>query len=130
MVLVDRSMPVMDGLEATRKIQELFPDVPIIGLTADALPHEVASFVAAGAWFVLIKPVSKAVLKDTLDRFIGNEGVLTEGVSSRASSKTPRSTDMHMEISKTVMFNPVTATAPVAVVAIAMTTQAIAVTVE
>jgi CheY-like chemotaxis protein len=71
LVLVDRSMPVMDGLEATRRIKEIFPDVPVVGLTGDAQQHEIASFVAAGAEMVLTKPVSKDALEAVLRRYVG-----------------------------------------------------------
>ena len=97
LVLVDRAMPVMDGLEAARRIKELFPDVPIVGLTADALPHEIASFVDSGAWFVLTKPVSNDELAATLNRFIsssppgddGSDGEESDSTSS-SSSCSPR----------------------------------------
>jgi len=36
LVLMDCSMPVMDGFEATEKILEMFPEMPVIALTAFA----------------------------------------------------------------------------------------------
>ena len=56
-------MPVMDGLAATRAIRtrELGlggQRTPIISLTANAMPHQIAASLEAGADLHLAKPVS------------------------------------------------------------------------
>lgn len=67
LVLMDMQMPVMDGLEAVRRIREReagagLPPVPICMLTANALPHFQAMALEAGADGFLTKPVSTAAL--------------------------------------------------------------------
>jgi CheY-like chemotaxis protein len=56
-VLMDVQMPVMDGLEATRQIRQLAPDLPVIGLTAHALADERDRCLAAGMVERVVKPV-------------------------------------------------------------------------
>lgn len=42
LILMDMKMPNLGGIDATRIIRELVPDVPIIALTAYAYEHDVA----------------------------------------------------------------------------------------
>ncbi len=61
-VLMDIQMPVMDGFEATRRIHENAPRLPVIGLTAHALPEERELCLAAGMVEHVTKPVTPEVL--------------------------------------------------------------------
>ena len=66
-VLMDRQMPVMDGLSATRAIREWEkehdrPSTPIIALTASALKGDQEKFVTAGCTAFLTKPIKQDVL--------------------------------------------------------------------
>ena len=69
-VLMDRHMPVMDGLEATRRIREMggtIASIPIIGITASAAPNEIDACVEAGMDDCLSKPVEAAKLRAVLE---------------------------------------------------------------
>lgn len=56
-VLMDVSMPVMNGLEATRRILGIDPAIPVIGQSAHVLAEERAECLAAGMREVLAKPI-------------------------------------------------------------------------
>ncbi|MBL8361847.1 MAG: PAS domain S-box protein [Rubrivivax sp.] len=65
-VLMDVQMPVMDGLEATRRLARTHPGLPVIGQTAHALKEEGDRCREAGMVVVVQKPVNLEVLVSTL----------------------------------------------------------------
>jgi PAS domain S-box-containing protein len=56
-VLMDVQMPEMDGIEATRRLRQLAPELPVIGQTAHALKEEHDRCLAAGMAATLVKPI-------------------------------------------------------------------------
>lgn len=69
-VLMDMQMPIMDGLTAIRKIRADEPPathLPIAMLTANTTEAQIASSLAAGADFVIAKPVNAGALMEGLD---------------------------------------------------------------
>lgn len=66
LILMDIQMPVLDGLEATRRIRAYGYEGPILALTAHALPAEVARSLAAGCNQHLTKPISRDFLITTM----------------------------------------------------------------
>ncbi|WP_427913137.1 response regulator [Ramlibacter sp. MMS24-I3-19] len=73
-VLMDVQMPVMDGVQATRRIRSLggeFASLPILGLTASVMAHERESYLAAGMDACLRKPIVWDELWSALGRFAG-----------------------------------------------------------
>eukprot|EP01018_Ginkgo_biloba_P025107 Gb_35675 [translate_table: standard] len=59
MILIDKEMPVMDGLEATRELRAMGIKVPIVGLTGNALDSDRNQFLAAGVDDFFTKPISR-----------------------------------------------------------------------
>ncbi len=71
-VLMDMRMPGMDGLEATRLIRRTLgmTDLPIIAMTANALPSDKAACFEAGMDDHIAKPIGRDKLVETLGRFV------------------------------------------------------------
>jgi signal transduction histidine kinase/CheY-like chemotaxis protein len=78
LVFMDCQMPVLDGLEATRRIREWergsSSRVPIIALTAYAMKGDREACIAAGADDYLSKPFSREQLSKMIDRRLGCAG--------------------------------------------------------
>jgi len=75
-ILMDISMPEMDGMEATQKIRALpsgVNGIPIVALTAHALPGDKKRFLSAGMNDYLTKPVNRAEMLDRIARWVGQK---------------------------------------------------------
>jgi signal transduction histidine kinase/CheY-like chemotaxis protein len=73
-ILMDMSMPEMDGLEATHKIREIesarcWQQTPIVALTANAMKGDRERCIDAGMNDYLSKPISKNNLLKTIERW-------------------------------------------------------------
>lgn len=71
-VLMDLNMPVVDGLEATRRIRKMGSanrSVPIVALTASATNEDRSACLAAGMDDYLSKPIELRSLREALDRW-------------------------------------------------------------
>ena len=98
-VLMDRQMPVMDGLTATRAIRKWEKEnsrtpTPIIALTAAALKGDREECVAAGCTAYLTKPIKQVVLLQTILEHCPS------AFASASSPKTPEITVRRYEPTK------------------------------
>ena len=71
LVLMDIKMPVMNGLEATKKIKEIRPNLPIIAVTANAFDSDRQAAFDCGCDDFLSKPISSDVCLDTIAKVLG-----------------------------------------------------------
>ena len=69
-ILIDFIMPHMDGPTATKEIRTLGYKGLIIGVTGNALPADVAFFLAQGVDRVLVKPLRVELLENTITELI------------------------------------------------------------
>ena len=72
LVIMDMHMPEMDGIEATRAIRTLPApkgQIPVVGLTADAIVENRPQYLASGLDDLLTKPISAPDLAAVIRRF-------------------------------------------------------------
>jgi CheY-like chemotaxis protein len=71
---MDIQMPVMDGVEATKKIRnDLKISTPIVALTANAFKHDIDLYLSIGMDDFLIKPYKEAELYSKIDIYRKNK---------------------------------------------------------
>jgi CheY-like chemotaxis protein len=73
LILMDMSLPVMDGYEATKRIKfnPTLAAIPVIGLSAHAMSGDTERALAAGCEDYLTKPLDDRLLLEKLKKFLG-----------------------------------------------------------
>ncbi|MFM7630876.1 MAG: response regulator [Alphaproteobacteria bacterium] len=79
-ILMDIKMPLMDGLQATRKIRssQYGAQIPIIALTANAVEGDREHCLDAGMTDYLTKPIGRAALETALMLHLAHKSVSAE----------------------------------------------------
>ena len=91
-ILMDIQMPVMGGMEATRKLRRAKLKTPIVAMTASAMKGERELFLEAGMDDYIAKPISWDIVRDTLRRHAGR----------KSEQETPDSDQMSLPPIKTI----------------------------
>ena len=102
-VLLDVTMPEMDGIEATRRIAEPIPDLQVVILTASADRDQMLRAVDAGALGYLLKDASPAELIEGVRAAARGESpldpkVARELLADRREARAPQLTDREREV--------------------------------
>ena len=69
LILMDLSMPVMDGIEAATRIRGQGSKIPIVALTAHSGEEDRKLCLDAGMNEVLLKPIQLPLLRETVVRY-------------------------------------------------------------
>lgn len=70
LILMDIRMPEMNGLDATRIIKEVNPDVPVVALSAYAFEENIRDAKAAGCNEFMAKPFRVEDLIDMVEKYV------------------------------------------------------------
>jgi two-component system cell cycle response regulator DivK len=70
LILMDISLPIMDGYQATRQIRKNHLSLPIIGLSAHAMAGDAEKALEAGCSDYLTKPVDEDLLLEKISKYL------------------------------------------------------------
>ncbi len=108
LILMDVTMPVCDGLEATQRIKKELPDVTIVMLTVNDENENVFEAIRNGAQGYLLKNVSSRELLASLRGAMRDEAAITRTLGGRMLAEFRRISKHAIDTSIT---NPATLTA-------------------
>lgn len=89
-VLMDLRMPVLDGVQATRRLHEVLPDCHVLVLTTFDDDENLFEGLRAGAVGYLLKDASPEVLFDAIKAAARGESVLQPAIAARVVSEFAR----------------------------------------
>ena len=70
LILMDCQMPVLDGFEATKQIREIYPDIPIMAMTANAFKKTKQQCFDVGMNDFITKPITDDILNESILRLL------------------------------------------------------------
>jgi CheY-like chemotaxis protein len=70
LILMDIRMPVMDGMEATRRIKKIRPELPIIAQSAYSFSNEKEKILFSGCDDFISKPIEPDILYELLEKYL------------------------------------------------------------
>ncbi len=109
-VVMDINMPIMDGITATKKIKEEYPDVKVLALTMSNDDLHIRQMIQAGASGYIMKSAGRKELKDAIDAIMegkhyfsdeATESIMMDLVKGKGKSTDPdpiHITDRELEV--------------------------------
>lgn len=97
-IVMDLMMPVMDGVEATRKTKAALPETKVVLLTSYGNSADVANAVAAGASGALVKDTPNDELPELVRRVAAGERVFSPEIEASMKDLPPPLTDRQREV--------------------------------
>jgi DNA-binding NarL/FixJ family response regulator len=106
-ILMDISMPIMNGVAATRKIRELLPDAKVLILTVHADDVHVFQGIKAGAAGYLLKDCTPEDLSRAINTVYAGDTIMAPEIARKmllafeeaeGETSTPRLTERELEI--------------------------------
>lgn len=82
-VLMDHTMPVLNGLEATRQIKQQFPDIMVLILTMHTDEEYIFRFLQAGASGYLVKKTAPKELVSAINAIYRGDSYLSPTISKK-----------------------------------------------
>ena len=84
LVLMDFTMPVLGGIEATKRVTERVPTTKVVMLTMHADPQLARDALAAGAMGYLVKDCATSDIVDAIDKALRGEQTFPSAASEIA----------------------------------------------
>lgn len=97
-VLMDISMPVMDGISATRKIRDLLPDTAVLVLSAHVNDEHIFRGIRAGAVGYLHKSCSPQELAEAIRAVHAGVAIMSPDIAERALKTLERARTENAEV--------------------------------
>jgi len=102
LILMDKQMPVMDGMEAVKLLRQAGYKKPIVALTANALQQDRDECMQAGCDDFLPKPINKKKFIAVLSQYLPvSASSTTNPTTQKASEPQPTDTDIPTRTIKT-----------------------------
>jgi DNA-binding NarL/FixJ family response regulator len=94
LILADISMPVLNGVEATRQLKKIMPDVRVIFLSMHSDVQYVSEAFRAGASGYVLKRSAPSELQDAINEVMAGRTYITPMISSHVVESAERQKDV------------------------------------
>lgn len=105
-IIMDIGMPIMNGLEATRKIKAKYPNIAILVLTVHTDREHILGILEAGAAGYLTKVVFGEDVIRAIEAIVAGEAVLTPSILQQILKSVPREPTRSVALSSGVNLTP------------------------